>query len=244
MKFSSETLMAYADGELDAAMRTAVEAEMAADPRVAAEIARHRELKTKLDAAFGGIVREAVPPALIATARTARATTVADLSAARDARQTGRQRTWAWPEWSAIAASLLLGVLGSRLVDTGGDADIVASNGKLIANGALASALESQAAGSTTTEVRLVASFRAKGGEYCRTFTSEHGALAGLACRDTNQWAVRALAQSERATAAGDYRMAATALPPAIAQAAAESMQGEALDAADEAAALASGWRR
>ena len=37
MKFSDETLMAYADGELDAATRAAIEDEMAHDPQIAAE---------------------------------------------------------------------------------------------------------------------------------------------------------------------------------------------------------------
>ena len=38
MKFSQETLMAYADGELDEQTRREIEAEMAADPQVAREV--------------------------------------------------------------------------------------------------------------------------------------------------------------------------------------------------------------
>jgi len=249
MKFSTETLMAYADGELDAATRTAIETEMATDPQVAAEVASHRALQARLSAAFAGVIHETVPDALIATARTApasRSAQVADIAAARDARQVKATRKWSWPEWGAIAASLIAGVLGGHAMLDGGSADsIVASNGRMIAAGALASALDTQLGGATEpSQLQIGASFRSKSGEYCRTFTlKEEAALAGMACRDANQWQVRALAQSEAAATTGDYKMASTSLPPVIAQAVAESMDGEALDSEQEAAARERGWR-
>ena len=54
MKFSQEDLMAYADGELDAETRAAVEAAMAEDPSIAAEVARHRALRDRVHGAFAG----------------------------------------------------------------------------------------------------------------------------------------------------------------------------------------------
>src|SRR5256885_438663 len=48
MNFSDETLMTYADGELDAASRAVLEAAMAADPQLAQRVARHRALREHL----------------------------------------------------------------------------------------------------------------------------------------------------------------------------------------------------
>lgn len=267
MKFATETLMAYADGEVDAATRSAIEAAMATDPEIAAEVARHRALQLKVRAAFGDVIHETVPDRLIATARTAPAgtaanasatdaarttsagaATVANLADARAAKQKPGKRSWSWPEWSAIAASLLLGVLGGRAAlmnDT--DNAIVASNGRMIAAGTLAAALDTQPSGAAVdgTSVQIGASFRAHGGEYCRTFTvNENGALAGLACREADSWNVRALTQSGKSGETGGYRMAGTTLPPAIAEAVKENIEGEALDAEEEAATRERGWRK
>jgi anti-sigma factor RsiW len=52
MNFDDETLMAYADGELDGTARAAVEAAMAADAALAERVARHHELRRRLQAAF------------------------------------------------------------------------------------------------------------------------------------------------------------------------------------------------
>jgi len=250
MKFPTETLMAYADGELDAATRAAIEAEIAADPEVAQEVARHRALQAKLRIAFGDVIHETVPQHLISAARTAPADThaqVTDIAAARTARQAPDKRRWSWPEWGAIAASLMLGVIGGRITLNDSADAIVAENGRMIASGTLASALNTQPGGAATdgAKVQIGASFRAKNGEYCRTFNvNEDAALAGLACHDADVWRVRALAQSENTTGTGGYRMAATTLPPMIAQAVRETIEGEALDADEEAAARARGWQQ
>ena len=47
MTFSEETLIAYADGELDAATRAALEAALASDPQLAQRIERHRALRAR-----------------------------------------------------------------------------------------------------------------------------------------------------------------------------------------------------
>lgn len=249
MKFSPSILMAYADGELDAQTRLAVEAEMAVDPQIAQEIARHRELQTNLGSAFGGVLRETVPERLLATARTAPAgesSKVTEIARAKAAREDAAKRRWSWPEWSAIAASLLIGVIVARATwTTGAEDSIVAENGRMIASGALASALTHQPGGAHDTAVQIGISFRAKSGEYCRTFAvREADALAGFACREAQNWRVHALAQSEPGGSSAQYRMAGTAVPPIIVQAVEDAMAGDALDAAGEAAALQRGWKK
>lgn len=250
MKFSDETLMAYVDGELDADTRQAIEDAIATDPQVSAAVARHRALQFKLRTALGDVIHETMPDRLIMAARTSPAGTraqVTNIAAARGAKQAPVKRQWSWPEWGAIAASLILGVIGGRAALVGSSADtIVADNGRMIAGGTLASALNTQASGvqSGGAKVQIGASFQAKSGEYCRTFTvSEDGNMAGLACHEADKWNVRALSLSSK-NATGEYRMASTSLPPSIAKAVEENIVGEALDADEEKAALGRGWKR
>src|SRR5258707_13515564 len=69
MKISDETLMAYADGELDAAARAAVESAMREDPQIEARVAAHRTLRRKVQAAYSAELSEEVPEHLLAAAR-------------------------------------------------------------------------------------------------------------------------------------------------------------------------------
>ncbi|HKE94445.1 MAG TPA: hypothetical protein VKB34_09090 [Povalibacter sp.] len=250
MKFSDETLMAYADGELDAETRAAVEAAMQEDPQIATIVERHRRLQSDLRAAFDGVLTETLPEHLINTALTARATTAApvgDIAQARAARETAAQRRWSWREWGAIAASVLIGVVIARMPwgRTGADS-IVAGNDRVIAGGALSSALTGQASGTrvASSPVLIGLSYRDKSGNYCRTFTINEGAaLSGIACREGDTWRVQALVHGPAATSNGNYRMAGTAVPPLILQTVQDSIEGDALDAEAEAAARQRGWK-
>jgi len=236
MKFSPETLMAYADGELDAETRRAIEAEMAVDPQVAKEVERHRSMRVEVGGAFAGVLDEPVPDRLLRAAKKTGA----------KAEQPRRQ--WSWPEWTSIAASLLLGVLGGRALlhqpDRGSGLIVAGVDGRVIAGGALAQALSEQLSSEDGSGVDIGLSFHAKSGEYCRTFGAR-GAnpVVGFACRDAEVWRIDMLATAPRAESGGDYRMASTQLPAPIVQAIAERMQGEALDADEEAVARQRRWR-
>ena len=63
-KFDDETLMAYADGELEPGQRAAIEQAMREDPQVAAAVERHCALRLDVGGAFAGILDEAVPERL------------------------------------------------------------------------------------------------------------------------------------------------------------------------------------
>jgi len=52
MTISDEILMAYADGELDAAARAAVESAMREDPQIEKRVAAHRALRRRVQAAY------------------------------------------------------------------------------------------------------------------------------------------------------------------------------------------------
>jgi hypothetical protein len=232
MKFPPETLMAYADGELDAQTRRAIEAEMAVDPEVAQEVERHRAMRAEVGGAFAGVLDEPVPDRLV-----------------RAAKKTGQQRRqWSWPEWTSIAAGLLIGVLAGRTLlhqpDRAGGIIVAGTDGGVIAAGALAQALSEQLSSQDGTGIDIGLSFRTKAGEYCRTFaTRASNLVVGFACRDAEAWRIDMLSTPPRAESGGDYRMASTQLPAPIVQAIAERMRGEALDADEEAIARQRGWR-
>ena len=250
MKFSDEILMAYADGELDAATRAAIDEQMRNDPQLAQQVARHRALRAKLGDAFGDVLAEGVPERLVATAQTAPAgnNKIIDLAAARDARM-GVTRRWSASHWTAVAASLVIGIVGTLMALQREANPIVADNGRMTAAGVLALALDNQPGGVPGAgPAQIGISFVAKGGNYCRTFSvggadPRAGQLAGMACREANAWRVKALAEGNT-PAGGDYRMAASSLPPSVLRAVEDSMAGEALDAAGEAAARQRGWKK
>lgn len=246
MNFSDETLMAYADGELDEAQRSAVERAMRTDPQVAAAVERHRTLRAKVFGAYAGVLDEPVPERL--RPGTAPAPSVVSLDAVRQARRQAAAapaapRRPAWMQWGAIAASLVVGVLaGATLLDGGDNAWVSAdAHGRLVAGDALASALSDQLASAQAQgPVRIGASFATKDGSYCRSFQLQGS--AGLACREGGDWRIPVF--REGAAAQSEYRQAASEMPAAVLEAIDERIEGAALDAAAERAARERGWKR
>ena len=242
MSFSDEILMAYADGELDAALREQVEQAMRSDPQVAAAVERHRALRADVFAAFAGVLDEPVPARL--QPQPASPVRIDALQAAGARPLPPR---WSWQNWGALAASLVVGVLAGALGWRGTHpADGAALFGRqgdaLVARGPLADALSQQLAAASAPGaggVRMGVSFRARDGAYCRSFTL--GANAGLACRGGQEWRIPVLAESERQQ--GEYRQAGTALPAAVLDAIDQRIAGPALDAQAERAARARGWQ-
>lgn len=247
MQFSDETLMAYADGEVDADTRRQIDAAIALDPTIAERVAKHRALRADLGAAFGGVLEEPIPARLLDAANSSPASTrtasVTDLDAARAAKAGGEKtKRWSWPEWTAIAASLLIGVFAGRSALHPAQSEMFATTSSgIVASGSLSAALDQQLSGTAADEdVHIGLSFRSKGGNYCRSFTA--GAAAGFACREDTQWRVRALSEGAANAAGGEYRMAGSELPPAILTAIDAVMAGEALDGEQERAARERGW--
>jgi len=108
MTFSNETVMAYFDGELDDATRAALEVAMATDSDLAERVARERRLRARLHNEFDPVLTEPIPEQLLAAAQgtsaKARSGNVIWLKRIP-------ARHWSWPQWSAVAASLILGGL-------------------------------------------------------------------------------------------------------------------------------------
>jgi hypothetical protein len=243
--FPDEVLMAYADDELDTQARAAVEAAMASDPEIARRIAQHRALRGRVHSAFTKVLDEPVPARLLYAVRSAppapRGNNVVPL------RLRGARR-WTWPQWTAVAASLMVGVIAGRLVLVpAATGPIVMRGGHVVAASTLAHALSDQLAANQPAAgaVRVGVSFRSKSGQYCRTFAwQQTTALAGLACRAADGWEVSVLARTQSPlTDSGSYRQAASSMPPAVIAAVGDLIAGEPLDAQSEAAARAKHWQ-
>lgn len=237
MTFPDEVLMAYADDELDAGTRAAVDAAMAADPEIARRVAQHKALRNRFHSAFSKVLDEPVPARL-----RPRSDNVVPLRR-RQARRS------MWPQWTAIAASLIVGAIIGRLalIRPDNSGPIATTGGQLLASGALAGALTDQLASAQTAAdpVRIGVSFRSKSRQYCRTFAlASPATIAGVACRAADGWRIGALARTEPQSGdSGSYRQAASAMPPAVLAAVNSQIAGEPLDAAAEAAARARHWQ-
>ena len=246
MTFSEEVLMAYADGELDAPTRAAVDAAMASDPEIARRIARHEALRSRVHSAFNKVLDEPVPARVLSVVRNERPAPLTSNVTPLRARQV---RPWKWQQWTAVAASLIVGVIAGRLtlMHEGSAGPVMTRGDRLLAAGTLAAALSDQLASgqSAADPVRIGVSFRAKSGEYCRTFALRGAAgLAGLACRAQDGWQLGVLARAESPNgSAGTYRQAASSMPAAVVAAVGERMAGEPLDQHAEAAARERHWQ-
>lgn len=239
MKPDAAELMAYVDGELDAAGIAHVEAAMAADPAVAAAVQSERRLRDQLRGAFDSVLAEPVPAHLQAIARGDGPAT----ATVREMPRRARPR-WALPEFAALAAALALGIAISRFALAPAAAPLDVREGRLVAAGELAQSLESGLAAESGDALRIGLSFRDGTGAYCRSFRLQGGQdLDGLACRDARgDWQVPVLVGSEPSPSGG-LRQASGSLPAAVLAEIESRMAGEPLDAVQERAARDAGWR-
>lgn len=230
MSLDPETIAAFVDGELDDLTARRIAREAAGDAVLAAEIARYRALRATLTAHYAPVAEEPVPDRLRALLVSEAAV---DTSLAE--RRDRKQARFAPIHWGAIAASLVLGLtLGFKPWLPA--AEVTGANGKLVASGALAEALDTQLASNQTGDaaVRIGLSFRDRSGRVCRSF--EGAGLAGIGCRDGARWTLERVLAGQ---GSHDYRQASSG---ALAADAAAMMAGDAFDAAAERAARASGW--
>ena len=241
---ADETLDAYVDGELDAAAVARVEAALARDPALATRVAEQRALRELLQQGFNPVALEPVPDRLLRIAAAVPAP-VAEISAARTRRAAASSNArWAWREWGAMAATLVLGLMvGLSYRGRGDEQPLITRDGALLAADFLADALSTQQAGSAadTAAARIGLSIRASNGEYCRSFTVRP-ATAGLACRRGDAWVVDVVARAADA-GQGEFRQAASSLPEAVRTAIEQRMSGEPLTSAEETAGIKAGWQ-
>lgn len=242
--FSDETLMAYADGELDPAAAAAVTARRAADPGLDGRIRLFEDTARVARDALDHIAREPVPIRLLAATRPAGS-------------------LWArLPDTRplvALAASLMLAVglgAGYMAAQLWGNQQAGAVAGLAVCGGAgLSNALEIAATGERSTSggcaVVPVASYRDDRGTVCRAFQATAGdgpgrsATAGIACRDDGAWRTRIAVDLAAGTGAGDaYRPASGPDAGLSGLRGAIGLRAAALSPAEERRLLQNGWQQ
>lgn len=183
-----------------------------------------------------------------------RSATVTDIGRARAARESAARAQksggaiWSWPQWGAIAVSLIIGVIiGHLALQTPDTSPIVSREGRLVAQNGLAEALSTQLASTQPADapVQIGTSFKAKSGAYCRTFVLHEGeAIGGLACRNGDAWDVHTLARAAGSPAGdGGYRPAASEMPAAVRTAVEDEIVGDPLDSGGERQAKQNQWK-
>jgi hypothetical protein len=233
MTISPELLCSYADGELDAETAHMVEAQIAGDPQLQADLAAHRALRARLTAHFAPIAEQPVPDRLRqALMGDGDEPKVIDFAAEVRKRRTpiGAMR-WQRIAGPAIAASLVLGVIGYGL----------RSPNDNLARGDLAEALDGQLVATQAADapVHILLTVRDEQGRYCRGFTGQAG--SGLACRDGRDWRlVKTFGGANSAST--EYRQAGSE-DSAVMAAMQDMAAGAALDATEEAQAARQGWQ-
>lgn len=237
--FNDEQLMAYADGELAAAEHAAVEAAVAADPALAARVERFRAGRRLLKQRFDAVAEAPVPQALLdllqAPAARDKVVPLRPRASAPAAAAPRRTRP-VWP--MALAASLLLalGLAGGGWLLRGPGA---------VAADPLVAVLEQSPSGELRRageeEFLVLASLASADGRWCREYERgpAGGAMQrGLACRDADGgWQQEAVPPAAPVAGDGGYQLAGAGDDPAAAPGARR------LDAAEEAARIAAGWR-
>ncbi|GAA4131909.1 anti-sigma factor family protein [Aminobacter aganoensis] len=215
-EFDDETLMAFADGELDDDTTATVEAAMETDDDLVARVAAFIESRALAASALKPLIDEPVPEALtqsvqkmIDEARASDPSAVANNVVTFPSRDMRPARsTWAMP----LAASLAAVVFGAGGY-LAGQAGAPASGNlamTTINDAEVAKALDSTASGTDVAlgdaTLKLVSSFRDETGTLCREFElhrASKSAIVSIACRPEQDWDVR-LAVAAQAPG-GDY---------------------------------------
>ncbi|MDB5578144.1 MAG: anti-sigma factor [Bradyrhizobium sp.] len=230
-----EAIFAYIDGELDGEERARIEAAIDADPALQAMVTEHRALANRLHAAFSTILEASVPTALSLADKPG--AEVVSLSTERSRRE-HRGFAWGGSQWAAMAATLVAGLIGGVIFSGGHGGPVSELGDQLVASGRIELALNTQLASTQSAKapVQIGLTFRNHNGAVCRSFAGE--AVEGVACRQGKAWELRGLLTHEN-TGGGDYRMAASSSTAEIVD---SLIAGEAMDEAQERAALAKDW--
>jgi len=229
-----EQVIAYVDGEMGPIEALRFERSIAADPALAAEVERHRNLRETIAGHFSLAAHEPIPDRLTAI-----------LDRPHGVIHFPRKSRGAWNigpggRYAALAATLVAGLLAGQMSPRSPSGLIGTQGGAIVATGELAHALDSRlASASQLKSARIGVSFKTADNHYCRTFSLASG--AGIGCRNSDRWTIERFAAGADSGSEGRYRQAAS--PSAeIMAAAQEMMAGVPLDAAGEREARDRHW--
>lgn len=198
--FDDETLMAFADGELDEATSIELETALAADDALAARLAVFLDTRRTVADALKPLINDEVPPHLLESVgrmveRAEAEAGPADRTGAPDnvvALHPQRKRPEPQRWFMRVAAGLVAVIAGVAGFAIGRSTENAASNQNL------AAALDSQASGrdvplGTGTVLHVVSTFRDDHGELCREYqlNDRENSTLTIACRRGGEWLPR-----------------------------------------------------
>lgn len=240
-----EKLSGFVDRELDPKEQADMAAALERDQGAREKLARMQRTDALVRAAHDGPMREAVPDRFLRAIDAGLASSdVTRLPAPIARAANDNRKTW-WLTGSAVAASLMLGVLiGPQILPQGG-------GGSAALSVALSDALETSPSAKSVTlqsgeAITPQLTFARTGGGHCRQFTlaSRSTTQAGLACRDDGRWSLEALLPSSAAGSAEAGYVAAEGPSDAALTATIDALRaGDPLDKAAEDALIARRWR-
>jgi hypothetical protein len=270
---SDEMLMAYADGELSAAERRQVEACLARDPAASRRLEIFAGTQGLLREAFGGAAYEPIPDRLLdtvlgpelgvvpaAVAAPSRRGAVERPSLLSQIRSFLLPLTPAHAVGAAAALVLAFGIDGAtRQMGLRGPSTeplVVASGGKLFAQGPLQQVLDGTPSGTAVAfgtggdagSIKAVMTFKRGDGQPCRIYELDHasnGAANGVGCRNAaGQWSLEvhsgiAAAKSKP----GQVVPAAGPASPIVDAAVDRMISGDAFGPEEEAKLITNKWR-
>lgn len=210
--FDDETLMAFADGEIDEATARLIEAAMETDDELVARVALFIETRASAQSALRPLLEEPVPDALAASVgrmieqhRAAAVPpgsvddqplpgNVTPFKRKAEPVEAVRVRRWLFPVAASVVA-VVVSALGYLAGSSGSaprafrDFAGLTDAGVVSALGSLQSGEEKEPAG-----IRMISSFRDQSGVLCREFEMAPAAqdrIVSVACRQKGTWAIR-----------------------------------------------------
>ncbi|MBY5652309.1 hypothetical protein HFO45_29295 [Rhizobium leguminosarum] len=201
--FDDETLMAFADGELDETQSRALEEALASNEALCERLAVFLDSRQLVGDALKPLIDEPVPEALLASVRrmateVRHQTPQDNVVSFRPKQQQQTMRRWLVPVAASLVA-IVTGVVGFAL----GRINPSASN----SGAEIAAVLDREVSGrdvtlsSPETVLHVVASFRDERGELCREYELKQPKSSTLtvACRQNGAWATRLALTSAKA---------------------------------------------
>ncbi|HZV20498.1 MAG TPA: hypothetical protein VE986_03025 [Hyphomicrobiales bacterium] len=267
---TDEKLMAYVDGELGPKDRLMVEAELARNPQLRADLEVFRSTRAALEAIYDGPSKEPPPAWLVdmvlnynvdAPARQAQSRRYKLSKLLERLTEVLPQSQLQW-RLAGSAAILIVGVgigwtAGRTFMQPGPASSIVTiDNGRLVAAGEFNTVLEGApsmeemwigGSGRDAIIARVTLTYKAKHASYCREFEVASGSEKelGVACRtNSGKWAIQAYVPTKGAIQSKDTLKPALRVGESIIDTIFDkTSDGDALGSKEEAAAIKRGWR-
>ncbi len=194
--FDDETLMAFADGELDEATSVRLETALAADEALAERLAVFLESRLLVASALKPLIDEPLPEALLASVRRmadeaqGRQSEGSNVVALRPRQQ--QVKRWAEHRWvMPLAAGIVLVITGVVGFTIGLNRNPSAMN----SSAQVAGVLDREASGrdialGSGEMLHIIATFRDKNGSLCREYELKQasGSTLSIACRHDQAW--------------------------------------------------------